>query len=213
MRHSAFPLLAVALGMGCLPVSAATITETYAFTLGGFVDIGGASPPVPPPVSEITGSFTVTFDPTLSYDNDTADLVVHSFNGPTLDSPLGFTYFGSGLYAGDFFLGGTENDSDYVSEDTNDFVLSYLLTNPSDPTFILCSSPGIVCGAETGSSAYLASGYTSTADPDSLWFAATVNSSPGVPEPSTWALMLAGFASLGFVYRKSKQERTGGLAS
>jgi hypothetical protein len=33
---------------------------------------------------------------------------------------------------------------------------------------------------------------------------------PGVPEPSTWAMMLLGFAGLGFVFRKSR--RKGSLA-
>jgi PEP-CTERM motif len=212
MRYAAVPLLAVTLGLACVPVSAGTITETYNFTLGGFVDIG-AVPPVTPPVSQISGSVTVTFDPTMNYDNDTTNLVVNSYHGPALDSPLGFTYIGSGVDAGDFFLGGTENDSDFVSEGTNDFALAYSLKNPSAPTFLLCNGAGIVCGLETGSSAYIASGYTSSADPNSLWFAAVVNSNPtggapGVPEPSTWAMMLAGLAGLGFVgYRRTKQSR------
>jgi hypothetical protein len=111
------------------------------------------------------------------------------------------------------------NDSDLVIEGTNDFVLSYYLTNPSAPTFLLCSGDGIECGLETGSSAYIASGYTGSADPNSLWFAAVVNSNPtggapGVPEPSTWAMMLAGLAGLGFVrYRKTKLNRMSSSAA
>lgn len=57
---SAFVFLGVSVTSG----SAATITETYIFSLGGFVDVGSD---VSSPAKDISGSFTVTFDPTQNY--------------------------------------------------------------------------------------------------------------------------------------------------
>src|ERR1700722_4918448 len=98
--------------------SAAPITETFTFNLSGFVDIVNN---LAPPDTTISGSFTVTYDPTLFYDNDTTDITVNYLNGVTVSSPLGFTY---GMSGGTGFLefGGTQNDSDAVGLDTNDLV-------------------------------------------------------------------------------------------
>lgn len=43
--------------------NAALVTETYDFTLGGFEDSGAA---VAPPITTISGSFSLTFDPDVS---------------------------------------------------------------------------------------------------------------------------------------------------
>jgi hypothetical protein len=191
--------------LGVAPASAGVVTENYSFSLGGFTDING-SPPLPPPVTTVTGSFTVTFDPTLNYDSDTADVTVHSLSGITVDSPLGFTYDAA---SGDFFLGGTANDSDFVSVGTNDFVLTYNLTDLSDPQFIPCSTPGFLCGAQTGNGAYETSGYTTVGN-DSLWFIATADSSTGttpVPEPFTLSLFGAGLAGGAAMRRRKRVQK------
>ena len=190
----------VAAGLTSLPANAALVTETYSFSLGGFVDING-SPPLPSPLSNISGSFTVTFDPTLNYDNDTTDLVVHSLTGDglplTLDSQVGFTYDASGHH---FWLGGVENDADLVLTGTNDFVLTYDLTNLADPQFVPCSTPGFLCGANTGNPAYDTSGFTTQGN-NSLWFIAAADSTTSVPEPATWAMLLAGLLGMGAIMR------------
>lgn len=203
MRKSCMQLVAAAIATFVLAFNAAAapVTETYSFTLGGFVDING-SPPQPSPVSQVTGSFTVTFDPTLNYDDDTTDIVVHSLTGVTVDSPLGFTYDASGHY---FFLGGTANDSDYVVVGTNDFVLTYNLTNLADPTFISCATPGFSCGANTGSPLYDTSGFTTIGN-NSLWFITAADSNPNgtnVPEPATGALMLVALLGLAYFHRRA----------
>jgi PEP-CTERM motif len=203
MRKSCTHLVAAAVATFVLSFNAyaTPITETYTFTLGGFVDING-SPPQASPVNQITGSFTVTFDPTLNYDNDTTDIVVHSFTGVTVDSALGFTYDSVGSY---FFFGGIANDSDYVVVGTNDFVLTYNLTDPSNPEFVPCSTPGFSCGANTGNAAYDTSGFTTTGN-DSLWFITAADSNPNgssVPEPATLALFGISMAALAYL-RQSK---------
>jgi hypothetical protein len=207
-RKFSLAISAIALlGLGAVPASAAVVTKSYSFSLGGFIDVNDISP-LPSPLSAITGSFTVTFDPTLSYDNDTADVSV-TLNGtptaPTIDSPLGFTYFGSGLYAGDFFLGGTANDSDFVSAGTNDFVLSYNLSDLNNPQFINCGAVGVVCGLQTGNSAYDGSGYTE-AGSNAVWFIGADQSvTSAVPEPLTLSLFGAGVAGAAAIRRRRKK--------
>jgi len=194
MRSSLILATVFAFGLVGVPAHSSPVTETYSFALGGFVDING-SPALPTPVSQITGSFTVTFDPTQSYDNATAGLVVHSLTGVTVDSTLGFTYDATAHL---FFLGGTQNDSDFVVTGTNDFVLAYDVTDLSNPAFVPCSTPGFVCGALTGSPLYDAAGFTTVGN-DSLWFITAADSNPvgtTVPEPATAALVLVALLGL-----------------
>lgn len=178
------------------PASAAPATTTVNFSLGGFFDIN-SSTPVPPTVSNISGSFTVTFDPTSGYDNDTTDIIVHSFSGTTVDSTLGFTYDP----INQFFFGGLQSDADFVVIGTNDFVLTLDMANVNDPTPISCGAPTIECGNLTGNSAYEASGYTSTSSDTALWFIAASQSQVTTPEPRDVALLIVGLLGLGLVRR------------
>jgi hypothetical protein len=144
---------------------------------------------------------TVNFDPTLSYDDDTADITVNSFSGVTVDSTLGFTYNAANHF---FFFGGLQNDADFVVIGTNDFVLGLDLTNIADPVLIPCNGAGIECGAATGNGAYDASGYTSTSSATALWFIAAAQSSVAAPEPASIALLGAGVLGLGlYRFRRS----------
>ncbi len=142
----------------------------------------------------INGSITLHYDPALSYDNDTTDITVNYLTGVTVDSPLGFTY-GSGFLE----FGGTANDSDIVGSFTNDLVVAFNVTDPANPTFIPCSTPGYTCGVYTGSSAVEAAGYT-VADSSTGWFygakASTVTTS--VPEPAPIVMLGLGLGVLAF---------------
>ena len=77
---------------------ASSITETFDFTATGAV--------------AASGSFTVTFDPTLNYTNDSTDLTVNSFTDSQLSVsvPAGFDYIDSGAHAGELIIGGLLND-------------------------------------------------------------------------------------------------------
>jgi hypothetical protein len=197
------------LAAGFSSASAAIVTETYSFSLGGFVDEFG-DPPVPSPVATISGSFTVTFDPTLNHVDDTTGLVVHSFSGvgAPLDSPLGFTYLAA---SGEFALGGLEPAPTDINAGTNDFSIFLNLANLSKPQFFPCSVPGASCGAANGDPAFIVAGFTrSGADFDkSIWIAAAAESEvAAVPEPSTWAMLLIGFTGLGYAgYRRTREPR------
>jgi hypothetical protein len=199
---------------GFSSASAAVVTETYSFSLGGFVDEQG-DPPVPSPVATISGSFTLTFDPTLDHVDDTTDLVVHSFSGigAPLDSPLAFTYSAA---TGAFALGGLEPAPQDIDPGTNDFTILLNLANLLKPQFFPCSTPGVKCGAATGDPAFIGAGFTrSGADFDkSIWFAAAAESEVAVPEPPTWAMMFGGLglAALAWARRRTKVARPFGAA-
>ena len=177
---------------------AAVISENLTFSLSGFVDISGTN--IAAPNSLVTGSITVTYDPTLSYDNDTADIVVHSLTGTTVSSPLGFTYQNGFLE-----FGGTQSDSDFVVGNTNDLVVSFNVTNPNNPTFIPCSTTGYTCGIYTGSSLVDAAGYTLLGY-NTGWFYGVQSTvtptlpppgpSTGTPEPASLTLMGLGAGAL-----------------
>ena len=109
-----------------------------------------ADPPVPSPLATISGSFSVTFDPTLNHVNDTTGLVVHSFSGiGALDSQLGFTYVAA---TGEFALGGLEGGALFIAPGTNDFAIILNLANLSKPQFLPCSAPRAARASASGGS-------------------------------------------------------------
>ncbi len=181
---------------------AATLSEDINFSLFGFVEVDGYG--TPPPVGEIDGSITITYDPSLSYDNDTTDVVVHSLTGVNSDSPPGFTYSGGYLE-----FGGTQNDSDLIYSNTNDFVLALYVSDPTHPQLIPCSTPGYTCGSATGDAGIGTGGYTETGT-FAAWFysSGSVISptpiTPSVPEPAPVALLAAGLGVLAFLRRRPR---------
>jgi hypothetical protein len=199
---------------GFSSASAAVVTETYSFSLGGFVD--GVSPPVPSPVATISGSFTVTFDPTLNHVDDTTGLVVHSFSGvgAPLDSPLGFTYAAA---SGEFALGGLEPGPGHITAGINGFTILLNLSNLLKPQFIPCNGPGSECGTLTGDPGFIVAAFTRSGAglDESGWFASTAESKvAAVPEPPTWAMMFGGLAlvALARARRRTKATRSFGSA-
>jgi len=190
-----------ALAAGLLAVGnaqAAVVTQTYHFTLGNFFDIADA--PVAPPISSISGAFTVTFDTDL-YVQDGLTVVVNSLNGVSVDSPIGYTFWpAGGGYPAYLSLGGLESTSEFINGGTNDFTLSLKFTDPASPQLAICDD-GYACGSAPG--ATIASGYTRAGSPDSYWLAGS--GSVAVPEPGAWALMLLGFGVSGAALRGQRR--------
>jgi hypothetical protein len=192
-------LAAILMGMA-LPASFAnadTITEQIDFSLGGLIDVA-VDPPLASPASQISGSFVVTFDPLQVYIDDTSDLVINSFSGATVGSPIGFTYL-SNL----FFLGGTENGVTGISPGTNDLLVELDVTDPANPRLFTCAV--FSCGSQTGNPAYDASGFT-TSDTSSLWVSAAADSwvAVVVPEPASMALFPVGILGVMSARRSKK---------
>jgi hypothetical protein len=105
---------------------ASTITDTISFTATGQV--------------AASGSYTLTFDPTLTYSNQTAGLTVNSFNDTFSASiPTGFTYQNGALS-----IGGLLNTVGAISSNTNDYFV-YFTSFASVPTFgqFVVASPDI----------------------------------------------------------------------
>jgi hypothetical protein len=98
------------------PANAGPITEQFDFTVPTLQ--AGA------PISPVTGSFTVTFDPLVDSGSFTsAGLVVNSLNLPVL--PVGFQYFAGPINGGTMVFGGTVNGSNDALG-TDDFILTIL---------------------------------------------------------------------------------------
>jgi hypothetical protein len=137
--------LLVAGSLAALPAIAANVTYTVSFSATNFVAAFGGTATDP-----VTGTFTVTFDPTQSYTDDTADISLNSLNIP-LSSALSFTYFGPGSNPGGYQIGelvvggisghntpgcgsGPASGSGCVIFGTNDFYLQ-IINFTAMPTF------------------------------------------------------------------------------
>ncbi len=152
---------------------ASTITETFDFTATGAVTANG--------------SFTITFDPTLIYLNDSTDLTVNSFHDSQLSVslPTGFNYTPNSFVPGELTIGGLVNGVSGIDAFTNDFGLVIGGANTADPYFLQFES--------SNTSTYVT-------DTDS----GTVSVTPGgtTPEPSTLALFGTGVLALAGAARR-----------
>jgi hypothetical protein len=189
------------------PAKAAVVTWTYDFSLS---DFAGGHAGGPSPFGTISGSFTLTFDNAVTQINQTVGLTINSLTGVTVDTPLAFSYFPfNGAY---FITVGGLPSSGTLLFNTNDFSLSLKFADPNSldsPSFSLCAEPGFSCGTLSQPS-WFASGATvsSVADVFSAR-AGTIEATAGaVPEPSTWAMLILGFAGVGaMAYRRSRKDR------
>ena len=143
-----------------------------------------------PPVDPVVGDFTITFDPTLDYVNETTGITGRSLN-IALDSALAFSY---STADGILRVGGVENDVSVITGFTNDFFLDIgdIATTP------LFFGLSYVQGTNQVFDSLRTDGSVDVTPV-----------SPGVPEPSTWAMMLLGFAGLGFAYRAVRKNVAG----
>lgn len=173
------------------PASAALITLNLSFSGTSFVDELGASAA---PSASVSGTFEVTFDPTLSYENVSQGLRVFSFAGVPVSSPFTFSYFASDH---EFYLGGSQNLPEGTASGTNDFSLALNFTNSYNPTFIKCTDPDNDCARAQNNASVLVTSYTSANFANSGFFLQAAGAQLSVPEPNALGMVLVGLAVLG----------------
>jgi hypothetical protein len=188
--------------MGAGAAKAALVNDLVTFTGSGITSAFGQAVPTDP----VTGSFTITFDPTQTYVDQTVGITLKSLN-IEVDSALSFDYSPTGNTHGDadeLVVGGLQDGADMALLSPtvfNDFIL-HILTYSSTPTFQQV--------LYTTASATPNTNLFFTDLPESGTGSVTVTPIiPGaVPEPSTWAMMFLGFAGLGFLgYRQTAKAR------
>jgi hypothetical protein len=185
--------------MSASSASAAPQTYDVSFSGTGFTSQFGQ-----PAVDPVNGSFTITFDPALTYTDATAGITLNSLD-IALSSPLAFDYSPTGNVNGaadELVVGGSADGACCVifsPTPTNDFWL-HILTFTAAPVFQQLG----YSQSSTGSPSLF---FTDAASGGSgLVTVENVTPTPGVPEPSTWAMLLLGFAGLGFAgYRASRK--------
>jgi hypothetical protein len=180
------PTIAVAAALFALAgqVQAATLTRTFDFI--------GTGPffPDPAPTDPMTGSFTVTFDPTLAVTDQTAGVTLHALN-VSADSQIGYDY---DPVLDRLTVGGMENGAAAVFGFSNDWGVYIGGAAGLTPTLFVAyyTTATIVSPfqTETGSLAFQDGG-----------------AGGGVPEPGVWAYLLSGFGALGSVLRRGARRR------
>jgi predicted small secreted protein len=185
-------------------VQAGTVTETYNFSLSNFVDIVNTNAS---PLTSITGSFAVTFDPAVQVTDQTTGITLNSLTGGVvLGDPIGFSTFPFALLQ--VFIGGTNTQTGNPAAflNGNDFVLglNFVGYALNSPTLDDCSDPFSKCGTAGNSSSVYVAGYSQ--EGSTSIFLAETGTVSAVPEPSTWAMMILGFAGVGFMAYRQKSK-------
>jgi hypothetical protein len=197
----------VVMSLATPPASASTITDNVTFTAyftspnyGGGTGASGYNSGATP-ASPVTGSFTITFDPTQTYTDDTAGITSPVLTGITSSSAFSFDYSpssyvagGSTFAAGELVVGG-DNDGAcciLLPSTANDFYLQ-ILTFTTSPTFAQV-------GYATASDDYFytlngSSGGSVTVTPQTST----------TPEPSTLMLFGSGLLGLPYLLRRKKR--------
>jgi hypothetical protein len=125
------------------------------------------------PIDPLSMSYTVTFDDALTYEADTTLLTILGSNNPY---PVTFSYspsFGVIVIATDGDVGGCSHPAETFCAFVSDFATG-------TPFFVEQSPAG-----------------------GGGWVAGTITGgAPGIPEPTSWGLMIAGFGLAGTALRR-----------
>ena len=178
------------------PSFAGVITRQIDFSFTGIVQTGGG-PAIPPPVNPVIGSFTLTFDPTLAYTNQTAGLVTNNLN-LTIGSAIGFSYL---LPQDILILGGVAGGGGVSGVANNTFDFSVRFDH-----FMTASVIGAGGYAQGGPQYIAGASPTGTNVIGNLAYTLTVKDpSVQVPEPLTLSLFSAGLVGAAALRRRRKQ--------
>jgi len=183
LRHAlAASALALGVAVSAAPARASTVTDFISFDISGSYGVGGA------PYNgsaEATGSFFITFDPTVNSPGVISDLLYSVTDNRF--SPASLTFNPVVNFEYNY---GTLTLSSLAS-------FSKTFTGSDDLTI------GINIGTPAADVWYSQNGFT-----DTLTISGSASVTP-TPLPSTWAMMLAGLGSLGFfAYRATKNRRS-----
>lgn len=180
------PAVGGALVAACLSASAAsaaTITRHYEFVASDFS--GG-------PLAQVTGTFSLTFDPFVS-SSGLLDALSVSHPGLTLtkaNTAYSYSYGGVPQFS-PLTIGGTVGGVSTVSTGASDFSLSFLGAG-TDPLSVLPLNFTYSTGSgQSWSGTFQVSTYTPAAQ---------------VPEPGIWAMMIVGFGLAGAALRSRGRE-------
>lgn len=171
---------AILLGFSLWAQSAAasTITQTIDFTAGDIVTAGGG---LGAPVSPVSGRFTITFDPSLNYSDESSGIVMNFIDLNTTGWVPMFSYFTApGLRQ--LSIGMSANGANGLGSGDNDFLLS--LSYEQTPLF-----PATFAYAQDGfGSIFVANTVSVTLTPPLV--AAT-------PIPGSVLMLLTGLGAMG----------------
>lgn len=179
MRHLLLTLTAVVLSASA--ANAAVITRTYTNT----------STFASGPVSNLTLTYTVTFDPTNLGNAPILNSLTSSSSLAAFAGPNAAAFFQSGGF-NYLAVGGT----------TNFGVLNVQNTNPDFYTFFRFNAAGDVLGTDANAVSYSVPRMALFNSIASV--TAVVPATAPVPEPATWAMMVGGFGLIGATVRRRR---------
>jgi hypothetical protein len=166
---------------------AVTIEREFDLTASNFEFESILGPDTPAPVDPVELNFTVIFDPSAVIGSTTNGLTINSFSLPNPPYSSGFAYDGAG----------TLTVATYPGVD-----------NCGNPASSYCVFIDDAAGASP-----VLSFFEQSTSSGGFWVAQTTtitaSAITNVPEPSTWAMMLLGFAGLGYAGFRRRQKLAG----
>ncbi|MBW8753260.1 MAG: PEP-CTERM sorting domain-containing protein [Sphingomonadales bacterium] len=194
-------LAAISIAAGSLfagQAQAALVTDVVTFSANNLQTAFGD----PVPVDPVMGSFTIQYDPTLTYTDSTSGITLNSLN-IALGSALSFSYdpnnASGSLAAGTLIVGGLAGGAGIVQflPPSNDFWL-FINNFATAPAF---NQLGYSQAAALDRSLFFTLDGTG-----SVSVRPFVADTSGVPEPATWAMMVVGLGLVGATMRRRARQ-------